>query len=263
MRLFWELALRSLQRHLTYRAAAFAGLLTNLFWGMLRAAVMIALYAGHQEVAGMTLQDAITYTALTQAAISFISLFGWYEVMDSVYTGKVATDLLKPMDYYNFWLAQDLGRALTQLALRGLPLVAAYLLFYRLSFPRSLAQWGWLGVSMLLALLVSFSYRFLVNLSAFWVPNAMGIGRMGFFLPLFLSGFMLPIRWLPDWFARLCWLTPFPYAVTTMVDVYLGLVDGPELYRALGWQLLWVVLLYAACRVVLRSGVRRLVILGG
>ena len=116
---------------------------------------------------------------------------------------------------------------------------------------------------MLLALLISFSYRFLVNLSAFWVQNAIGLSRFGFFLPLFLSGFIMPLRFMPEWFTRIVWLTPFPYSVTTIVDIYLGLVQGPELYRALGMQFFWVIILYALCQAVLRLGLRRLVILGG
>ncbi|MBW8012786.1 MAG: hypothetical protein FVQ83_16330 [Chloroflexi bacterium] len=41
MRLFLELTKRSFQRQLSYRAAAIAGLATNFFFGLLRAAVLI------------------------------------------------------------------------------------------------------------------------------------------------------------------------------------------------------------------------------
>ena len=81
MRLFWELCQRSFQRQLTYRAATFAGLLTNFFFGLLRAAVMVALYGARTQVAGYSLQNAITYTGLSQATIGFVSLFSWAELM--------------------------------------------------------------------------------------------------------------------------------------------------------------------------------------
>jgi ABC-2 type transport system permease protein len=263
MRLFWEIAQRSIRRYLSYRAAALAGLSTNLFWGFLRAALMIALFAEQTEVAGMTVRDAVTYTAFTQAVISYLSLFGWFDLMNSIYTGAVATDLLKPISYYKLWLAQDFGRAFTQFLLRGLPLVAAYSFFYPITLPRSTSQWLGFSLAMFLGLLVSFSYRFLVNLSAFWVPNAIGIGRLGFFLPLFLSGFIIPLRFMPDWFARLCWITPFPHIITTIVEVYLGLLTGNQMLYSLGYQLLWFGVLFLTCQLVLRLGIRRLVILGG
>jgi ABC-type uncharacterized transport system permease subunit len=49
----------------------------------------------------------------------------------------------------------------------------------------------------------------------------------------------------------------------TSVEVYLGLVGGAEMWRALAIQAAWFVVLSAACFLVLRAGVRRLVIQGG
>ena len=46
MRLFWEIAKLSFQRQIAYRAATLAGLVTNFFFGLLRAALMVALYRG-------------------------------------------------------------------------------------------------------------------------------------------------------------------------------------------------------------------------
>ena len=263
MRLFWELCQRSFQRQLTYRVATVAGLLTNFFFGMLRAAVMVALYGARLEVAGYSLQSAITYTGLSQATIGFVSLFSWAELMNTVYTGSIAADLLKPISYYRFWLAQDLGRAVAQLLLRGLPMMIAYALMFGIPTPTSLFQWLALFLVLILAWLVSFAWRFLVNLAAFWIPNAVGIARFAFIISWFLSGFLMPLNYYPDWFVKLCLLTPFPHMISTIFEVYLGLVKGYDLVVAILLQLLWAVALIALGQVVLRQGVRRLVILGG
>ena len=263
MRLFLELARLSFQRQLTYRAAALAGLLTNFFFGLLRASVLIALYGTRSEVAGISLDGAITYTGLTQALIAFLSLFSWYEVMNSVYSGDIAADLLKPMNYYVFWLAQDLGRAVAAMLTRGVTMMLAYAAFFGITLPRSPEQWLALGAALVLSWLVSFSWRFLLNLPAFWTPNALGVGRFGFILSWFLSGFIMPLRFFPDWFVRLCYLTPFPHTINTIVETYLGVLTGPALVRALLAQLLWWLILTAVGRLVLQAGVRRLVIQGG
>lgn len=65
MRLFLELSKISFQRQITYRAATLAGLATNFFFGLLRVAVLVALYNEQNEVAGLTMTDAITFTALS------------------------------------------------------------------------------------------------------------------------------------------------------------------------------------------------------
>lgn len=263
MRLFWEISKLAFQRQLTYRAATLAGLATNFFFGMLRASVLIALFHGQSEVAGMAITDAITYTALTQSAIALLSLFSWYEVMDSVYSGAVSSDMLKPMSYFNFWLAQDTGRAAASFILRGLTIIFAYALFFELSYPQDLNQWVAFIIVLLLSWLISFSWRFLVNLAAFWTPNALGIGRLAFILSWFLSGFFMPLRFFPEWFVKLCYLTPFPYTINAVVEVYLGLIDGNALVGIILAQITWILLLVLAGMVTLRAGVRRLVILGG
>ncbi|MBI3942906.1 MAG: ABC-2 family transporter protein, partial [Chloroflexi bacterium] len=263
MRLFWELAKLSFQRQLTYRTANLAGLGTNLFWGLLRAALLIALYGGRPEVAGISIQGAITYTGLSQAVITLYFMFGWYEVINSVYTGEVATDLLKPFNFFTFWMAQDLGRAFGGFLLRGVSIMAIYALIFKITVPTSSGQWLALGLAIILSWMVSFSWRFLVNLSAFWTPNARGIGRLAFTLSYFLSGFLMPLRFFPDWFVALCNLTPFPATVNTVVDVYLGVLQGPALAQAFLGQILWILILTGLCQLTLRAGIRQLVIQGG
>jgi ABC-2 type transport system permease protein len=263
MRLLWELAKLSFQRHLTYRAATLAGLLTNLFFGLLRAAVLMALYGARQEVEGISAAAAVTFTGLTQAVIAYLGLFGWYEVMDSVYTGDISSDLLKPMGYIRFWLARDLGRAAVNLALRGVPIMAVYALVFQITVPSSGSQWAALGVALTFSWWLSFAWRFLLNLSAFWTPHALGIGRFGSILVWFLSGFLMPLRFFPDWFVQFCHLTPFPSMVNTVVEVYLGVLTGPAVCQALLLQAVWAAALMGSAHLVLRAGVRHLVIQGG
>jgi ABC-2 type transport system permease protein len=263
MLLFWNLCWLSFQRQLTYRISMIAGLATNLFFGLLRAAVLVALYGARTEVTGITLQGAITYTGLTQAIIAYLSLFGWYELMNTVVRGDIASDLLKPLNYFTFWLGQDIGRAAAGLSLRGFTLMAAYALIFRISLPASPEQWLGLALTLILAELVSFAWRFLVNLSSFWTPNALGFGRFAFGIALFLSGFMLPLRFFPDWFTRLCALTPFPSMINTVVEVYLGVIKGPEMWLAILAQAGWFIGLALLAQLVMRLGIRTLVIQGG
>lgn len=263
MRLFLELTKLAFRRQMSYRAATLAGLATNFFFGLLRAAVLIALYDTRQEVAGISLPQAVTFTALSQAIIGYLSLFSWYDLMHSVYTGQVAADLLKPVAYFRFWLARDLGRAAAAFLTRGVTILLAYELVVDLVYPQSPAQWGFVFLAILLGWLISFAWRFLVNLSAFWTPQASGILRFFFLTALFLSGFMMPLRFFPAWLTKLAYLTPFPSTVTTLIEIYLGLLSGREMVMAILTQLLWAAVLIALGQLVLRAGVRRLVILGG
>lgn len=263
MRLFWELTKLSFQRHLSYRAATIAGLITNYFFGILRATIFEALYNLQSSVEGISTQGVITYAALGQALIGFLSISQWYELMSTVYSGDVASDLLKPMNYFRYWLAQDLGRAAVQLIFRGFTLLFGFSLIYDLVWPTSPLNLLIISISLILSWLISFSWRFLVNLSAFWTPDARGILRLAFVLSWFFSGFLMPLRFFPDWVIQLANFMPFPHMFNSVIEIYLGILKGNALFLALFYQLLWAVSLIFLGQIVLQLGVRRLVIQGG
>lgn len=263
MRLFWEIALRSFRRHLTYRAATIAGLITNFGFGWLRVSVLLALYNGRSTVEGITVSGLYAYVALTQAVITYLAFFGWGDLMNSVYTGEVGTDLLKPMNYFRYWMAQDAGRALVGFLLRGVVIMLLFSLAFPMTYPKSLGQWLALAVAIILSWLVSFTYRFLLNLAAFWTPNAKGIGRFGYVICWFFSGFLMPLRLFPDWVQTLANWTPFPHMLNTVVEIYIGTLQGTAVWQALFLQAIWALGLAIVGQLLLKTAVRRLVILGG
>jgi ABC-2 type transport system permease protein len=208
-------------------------------------------------------QAAVTYTGLTQALLAYIAIFGWWDLLKTIRTGDVASDLSRPSDFFWYWWAQDFGRATGHLVFRGLPLLALYALAYRIALPPTLFHGLAFLVSITLALLISFTYRFIVSLAAFWTQDAVGIGRTAYTVSVFFSGFLMPLVFFPPWAATIMSFTPFPSQINTPVEIYLGLVSGPALPGALATQLLWFIALYALARLVLSAGVKKLVIQGG
>ena len=55
---------------------------------------MVALYGNQTDVEGISISAAITYAAMTQLVIGYLSLFSWLDLMVTVYTGEIAFDLL-------------------------------------------------------------------------------------------------------------------------------------------------------------------------
>jgi len=263
MRFFLRIIKLSLLQQTTYRAALAAGLATNFVFGLLRAAVVAALYNSQETVNGLPLQAALTYIAIGQAMIAFLFLFGGYDLMMTVYSGSIAADLVRPVSIFTLWMGRDIGKALVNLVVRGLVLLLVFSLFYPLILPDSPAAWLWTVVSLLLAWLISYAWRFLINVTSFWTPDARGLGRAAFTASQVFSGFLIPLRLYPDWVGQLSQHTPFPAMFNTSLEVYLGLLQGPALWRALINQAAWALGLSLLCFLLLRLGLRRLVIQGG
>jgi len=263
MKTFLALIHTSFRRQLTYRAANLSGLATNTMFGFFRAAVLIALFKDRTMVNGMSLQAAITYAGFTQALIGYLSFFHWWDLMHSVYDGQIASDLLKPIRLIIYWLGIDIGRALGSLLIRSLPLFIVFGLFYDLILPDSLLEWAAVFCSLGLSLLISFGWRFMVNLAAFWTPNALGIGRFAFGLSWTFSGFFMPLDLFPEWLAAIARWTPFGASVYIPIQIFTGIISGMDLLQGLLIQVLWVVLLWGLDRIILSLGIRKLEIQGG
>ncbi len=256
---------QSLRRQLAYRAANLAGLATNAFFGFLRASVLIALFAAqnNEPVGGFDLSAAITYTGITQALIVWVALWGWWDLIRDIKTGDVAADLQRPFGLFWYWCAQDAGRAIAQFIMRSLPIVVLYALLFPLTWPRDLVQWSGFIASMLMAWLLSFAWRFLYSLSGFWVTDAVGIGRAATFLVTFMSGFLMPIGFFPEWAQVIMQITPFPSLINTPIEVFVNVATGERMLVLLITQAFWVIALIVLAHVVLNAGVRRLTMQGG
>jgi ABC-2 type transport system permease protein len=263
MRLYYEIALRSFRRATTYRSAYIAGVLTNAFFGALRSFVYIALYGAGASVAGFSLSDAISYTWVTQSLISIGA--GWIisrELTQSIKTGDVVTDLMRPWNFYGYWLSQSLGERGFNMLLRGSLTYLIGVLYFRAHIPTPPEALGF-AASIALALVLSFAFSFIINLSAFWLIENSGLMLIANVMLSFFSGFLLPIAFFPPALAAIARALPFQGITGLPAQVLLGQLTGAALAQALLLQLFWCVLLVAIGLLLMRAAVLKVVIQGG
>jgi ABC-2 type transport system permease protein len=263
MRLYWEVARRAYQRQLAYRTANLAGLITNAVFGYLRAAVMLALYVGQPTIGGYDRHDAISYLWITQATVMVIALWGWYEIEQTIRTGDVVSDLARPISYLGYWLARDYGRALYFLLFRGGAIVLVAELSFGLRWPSSPLTYLLFALSLAIGVAISFALRFLMNLSAFWTTEARGTILIGGSLITFLSGFLVPLSFFPEWARAPLAVLPFAGIVQIPTDLFLERLTGAAMLSALALQLAWAAALLLVCQLAVGAATRRVLVQGG
>ena len=263
MRLYYEVALRSFRRWTAYRAATVSGIVTNSFFGAVRALIFIALYHARGEIAGYDLTDAITFVALGQGILMVIYLWGWWEVADTIKTGGVVTDLSRPYDYYAYWLARDMGRAVYHLIARGITSFVVIALIFGARFPASFGQWLLFALSLSIGTVTSFAFRFIVNISAFWLLDVRGVGGAASIAASLFSGFEVPLVYFPGWLRAISDILPFRGMMQTPADIFLNHLTGAGAFGALAVQLLWAATLILAGRVMIVAATRKVVVQGG
>jgi len=260
---YWYLAVKSFQKNLAYRAANLAGIATNTFFGAIYILIYQALYVGRNQVGGLTLAETITYAIIAQSLLNTMSAFGNNELSDAVVKGTIATDLSRPVDFYLYWAAIDLGRATYYMIFRGVPVFVLGALFFGVVTPSNPAQWLLFVLTICFGIVISFAFRFITNSLAFWTSDAKGALYLANTLILFFAGFIVPLRFFPPALRTVAEVLPFGGLAQLPVDVYLGKLAGAELGLALVRQLAWLVVLVVAGRWVLARMVRRVVLAGG
>jgi len=265
VRLDWELARRGYRRYAAYPGATYAGLFTNVVFGFLIAYILLAVYEQADVIGGYDVRDAIAYVWIAQGLMSVVGIFGagWYELARRVQTGDVATDLQRPLDIQRAELAQDVGRAGYQAVWRAVPQFVLGALLFELTLPQDAGRWLLFAVSVALAVLVGFGVRFLVNLCSFWLLDYRGPVILAIGANLVLSGAVMPLAFFPGALATLTRLTPFAAMLQAPIDIYVGTPLGGSTAAVLALQASWAIALYAAGRLVLTAGTRKLVIQGG
>lgn len=261
--IYFHVAAKSFQKNLAYRAANLAGILTNTFFGAVYIFVYTALFRGRGVVGGLDVRDTVTYAIIAQSLLMVMSAFGNRELSEAIVKGQIVSDLSRPLDFYLYWAAIDLGRAVYFLLLRGVPTFVIGMALFRGRLPADAGAWLLFFGSVAMGILLSFAFRFIANSLAFWTTDARGILYLTNTILMFFAGFIVPINFFPAWLRAFAEALPFRGLAQVPISVYLGKIDGPTLARLLGVQALWLAALVLIGRWVLSRMVQRLTIQGG
>jgi viologen exporter family transport system permease protein len=266
LRISAALSRSGFRRFSTYRQATVASAVTNSVFGLLRISVLLAVAGGAAagSAGGYDRAQLGLFVWLGQGLIGVVGFWGWTDLADRIRTGTVVVDLLRPVHPVASYLAADLGRAgyaaLTRLVI---PLGVGALLS-DLYIPHGAGTIPLFVLSVVLAVLVSFAGRYLVNAAGFWLLDIRGVLIPWAIASSVLSGLYFPMRFLPDWVSAALWYgTPFPSLLQTPIDIAVERTSYPGLLGLVAVQVGWAAALLALCVVVQRRAERRLVIQGG
>jgi ABC-2 type transport system permease protein len=260
---YLALARAGFRRYSTYRIAALAGATTNITFGFLRCYALLAVAAAAGgTVSGYDGPRLATFVWASQGALSVIAIWHTFEQAERIRSGDVVVDLQRPVDPVWHLLAVDLGRAGFQVLVRfTLPLVAGALVF-DLYAPRRLATYPLFVASMVLAVVVSFGCRHLVQSTAYWMLDVRGPQVFWALVSGALSGLYFPLWLLPEpWATLLVYGTPIASMIQAPMDLLVERADHP--YLLLATQAGWAVVMLAVARRVQRRAERKLVVQGG
>lgn len=262
---FSVLAKAGFRRYSTYRQATMAGIFTNSVFGFLRCFVLTAVaVGGGGTVAGYGTPQLVAYVWIGQGLIGTVGLWGDTLLSTRIRTGDIVSDLLRPIHPIVTYLATDLGRAAFALVTRFIAPIIVGVIAFDFYLPRHAVTYPLFALSVVLAVVLCFGCRYIVNATAYWLLDGRG-PQMGWSLAsTLLGGLYFPLRFLPGPLVATLWLaTPFPSLLQAPLDIAVERVSTAGAVGYIAIQLGWVIGIFVAAAAIQRKGERKLVAQGG
>jgi len=254
---------------LQYRAAALAGLWTQLVFGM----VLIMIYEGFYrsstaDVQTMAFSQVASYVWLGQALLAMLPWNIDRELHAMVRSGAVAYELCRPVDLYGLWYARAVAHRTAPTVLRAVPMVVFATVVlplvgldeWRLEPPVSLAAGAGFALALGCALALACAISTLVNITMLWTIQNDGVLIIVTSVVSLMSGLLVPLPLLPDWAQPVLRWLPFAGVLDLPYRIYNGHIAPDGLALVLARQLGWTLALVALGRWWLGRGMRRLVV---
>lgn len=251
---------------LQYRVAAFAGIVTQFFFGMIMVMVLYGFYSSNTQVMPIDYKSAITYIWLGQGMLGMLPWNGDGEIQDLIRNGNVTYELIRPMNLYNHWFARAFALRTAPTLLKSIPLFIFAMLLpkeYSMELPQNLLSFiGWI-ITTFGALMISCGITNIISITTLYSLSGSGIQRLLAAIVMLFSGMIVPLPLFPDRLKQVINLLPFSGLVDIPARFFTGEIIFSEILKYFGFQLFWAFLLYILGQWILKRKINDLVIQGG
>ncbi|MBE5766675.1 MAG: ABC transporter permease [Clostridiales bacterium] len=252
---------------LQYRAAAWGGIATQYAWGGMTILMFHAFYQNAENSFPMTFRELSSYIWLQQSLLAmFMTWFYDNDIFDSITSGSISYELCRPCDLYSMWFVKNMAIRLSRVVLRCVPILLVAIFLpdpFGMRLPPDITSALLFPVSMVLGFLVLVSFNMLIYISAFYTISPMGIRILVSSITEFFAGALIPIPFFPEWLQSFMYALPFASVQNTPFLIYVGHLNTAEALQSICLQAVWLIVLLAAGRILIKHALKKVVVQGG
>ncbi|WP_051412143.1 ABC transporter permease [Halonatronum saccharophilum] len=267
-KVYWPFSISVIQTLLSYRVNFFifvaGGILQTFVIYYLWRAVFYS--SGQETLEGFTIGTMLIYIFMSEITSRIVQSDVDRAIGDEVKQGTIAMNLIRPISYHIRLLFMAIGGNLYQFIFICLPIwvgVESYRYFSLGGGLPDLRVFFFYFLSISLSFIILFLFNLCFGLMAFFVTNMWGFSRLKGVIIAFFSGQIIPLVFFPEALQRILNFFPFASMNYIPVMIYLNKIEGNEMFRALGVQFFWVIILGIISTLIWNKAISRLTILGG
>ncbi len=260
MRKFISIFTISFQQEFAYKINFIMWRVRNMFQIILTYFLWNSVFADtNTEVFGYNREKILTYVFGIIIIRALVFSARSVDIPGEIADGKLSNYLIRPINYFKYWLTRDLSSKALNLAFSISEfIILAIILKPPLFFQSNLLYILLFLIILLLANYLIFVIRMIVSFVTFWMPELAWGAQFIFMMIIteFLSGAVFPLDIFPDTWQKTINLTPFPYLVFFPLQVYLGQITIVESMQGIMVALFWSLILSIIMKKIWLSGLK-------
>ncbi|MDR0287202.1 MAG: ABC-2 family transporter protein [Clostridiales bacterium] len=218
-----------------------------------------AVIASNGDIIGMDFAQILTYYAITTTLGIFLADDVAGTLRGLIYSGDLNSYLLKPVSYFQYALAEKIGKKILSVFFELIPLLLIFIFIFRINLiPHNIY---WFILSVLLSFVMIFLINYCVGITAFWLTNNWGVNMAVGVLINFSSGLLLPLSLFPLSVQKLLFVLPFQYMYYIPAKVFLGNYELAGLTMSVPYivliQFAYVFIIWSLIGIIWKRGIKK------
>ena len=222
-----------------------------------------ALYKGRGMVGDVDADSMLTYVVISSLLSVLLITNVERRIQTSVVKGTVATDMMKPVNIFGVYFAEDIGNIIALIFQNMLPILIIGALMIRVPRMADIRDLPLLIISVAESFLINWLIAALFGMIAFTAVNIDALIQVKKHLLRLLSGSIIPIWFFPPGVARVLESLPFVYIYQLPLSIYIGRGDRAQHLGEMRIQSLWLLILAGLFFYAQNRAARKVMVQGG
>jgi ABC-2 type transport system permease protein len=250
---------------LFFRSAYFITLVSNTVYLIVIFFLWSAIYESSNTLTinGMSFQDTLIYLVLASSLANAVQTDFIWEFGESIRTGKIALELVRPMNYqvYIFWI--NAGRIILGLLSTFFP---TFLLVDVMTKGYIVMGMNiiYLMISISMAVIINYCFDFMAGIFCIYTESVWGVNIVKGIVVMILSGATIPLVFFPEPFQTIMKCLPFQAIYNTPLQLLINAnMSFGTVLKYLVFQFLWMVVIIIISSQIWKKIVKNLTVNGG
>ena len=177
---------------------------------------------------------------------------------EDIKEGQLSNYLLKPVSYYYMKFFREIPYRILQGIFGTITFLTAFILFGNIfSFSNSGPTVLFGVIIMMLAFMLSFTFKMIIGIIAFWVTDIGGILELVDIIFILFTGNLIPFYMLPENISKIMELQPLAYMIYFPILAMQGQLPIDRMLSVIGLQLMWLIIFGVIYRIMWVQGVKK------